>query len=718
MKRVRTFCRICEAHCGLVAEVRGDHVERIVPDHEHPLTQGYSCVKGLGAGALHHDPDRVNHPLMRVDGELREVSWDEALRAIGQRVRSLRARHGDRAVGLYSGNPTFFSFQNVMFSSAFLEALGSPNHFASHSVDSNPKLDVATQMYGLSIIQPVCDIRHTEFFLCLGSNPVVSQMSVIHLPNAIGRLQEIEARGGRVVIVDPRRTETAARVGEHLSIRPGTDVYLLLGMLHCLAHEDRTVDASLYRYARGGDELLNAAEPWTPERCEALCGIEGDTIRELARAFRDADGGCLYMSTGVNMGPFGSLSFWLLQGLHLVAGQMDRRGGLVLPEGAFDAFQLAAWLGLGTENEERTWVSGWHQVAGAFPVGALAEEIEGDHPDRIRALFVSCGNPVHSVPGHDLRRALQRLDLLVCIDLYRSETAELADFVLPATDMLERSDFPVSWQVLQETPHAQYTEAVVPPKHDRRPEWRIFSDLAVACGASPLGRSLCNVVPHLNRLVGRVGAQLEPDHILALLLRWGGKTTLAELRAEPAGVMLPPNQPGTFLGQRLFTPDGRVRLDAPRLLADLPRLASYEREVEGEGRERLYLIGRRERKSHNSWMHNNRFIRHPRSNHALLHPDDAAERGIDDGARVVVASEEGSIELPVRLTESVARGVIAVPHGWGHGDSGLGHAKELSGDNINAVIPGGTMHMEPVSGQSVMLAHRVEVRPAAEELAG
>ena len=713
MATTRTFCRICEAHCGLVAETEGDRLVALRPDREHPVSRGYVCVKGLALGALNEDPDRVNQPLKRVGTDRWvEISWDQALEEIGQKVRALRARHGDRCVAHYAGNPSFFSFQNVLFGAAFLEALGSPNHYASHSIDANPKFDVATQLYGSSLFQPVPDLERTELFVCLGSNPVVSQMSIVQVPNALAKLKAIEARGGRVIIVDPRRTETAAKVGEHLPIVPGTDVYLLLAMLHVLAFEERVVDArALAPVARGVRDFCEAARPWTPERCAALTGLDAHTLRTLARAFHDAEGACLYMSTGVNMGPFGSLCAWLVQGLSLVCGHLDREGGLVVPEGAFDAPKLAGLLGLGGEDEHRTLVGGWHRVAGAFPVGALADEIRVDHPERIRALFVSCGNPAHSVPGTELEEALGELELLVSIDLYRNETARQAHYVLPATDMLERSDFPVSWTGLQVEPHAQFTEAVVPPKAGRRPEWEIFTDLARACGAKTFGPApLLGLLPRVNGLLGRFGRRITPDDLLALLLRWGGQTTLKELRKRPEGVPLRPTRGGTFLGRRVATGDGRVHLDAPRLLADLPRLEEHAHEVAARSDDRLTLIGRRQRTSHNSWMHNVERVPQGAANVALMHPDDAAKRGIDDGVEVEVRGPREAIRVPVRITEDVAPGVVAVPHGWGHGGSALRRASRLGGGNVNRVMP--DAQLEPVSGQSIMMAHRVRVRRA------
>ncbi|MEM9774676.1 MAG: molybdopterin-dependent oxidoreductase, partial [Chloroflexota bacterium] len=580
----KTYCRICKAHCGLTVRVdQNQQILDVKADKSHPVTQGYACIKGTSLGALHTDPDRVNHPLKRVNGKLQQISWDQAIQEIGDKVRGLRKAHRKRSVGMYHGNPTFASFQNIMYSSAFLEALDSPNVFASHSVDVNNKFDVSTQMYGLSMVHPVPDFEHTQFLMCLGTNPSVSQMSVMQITNPVAKFKKIEARGGQVVMVDPRRTETAAKVGEHVFIRPGTDVYLLLAMLHVIAHENQIDTRYAEKFAHNVDQFIEVGRQWTPERVEEITGIEQDTIRRLALAYRDAKGGALYMSTGVNLGPFGSLAYWLIQGLNLLTANIDSKGGLLVPHGAFDALTLASIVGLGKFDEHRTLVGDWHRVAGCFPVAALAKEITVDHPDRIRALFVSAGNPLHSVPGiEQLKQAFEQLDLVVSIDIYQNETSAYADYILPATDMLERSDFPVSHMVLQTVPYAQFTEAVVPPQHERRPEWQIFSDLAVACGVKLFGATLCNLLPRLNRglhrlpFIGRkVGPHtIKPEHLLALLLRWGRRTTLKELKQTPEGILLGATEPHTFLGKRVPTQNGMVQLWPEKLVASLPRLES------------------------------------------------------------------------------------------------------------------------------------------------
>jgi formate dehydrogenase len=717
----KTYCRICEAHCGLEVDISSEQkILSVKPDKTHPVSKGYACIKGTAAGALHSDPDRVNYPMKRVNGKLIRISWDQAINEIGIKVKDLRKNHGDRSIAMYQGNPSFFSFQNIMYSSAFLESLNSENMFASHSVDGNNKYEAATQIFGRSMVHPVPDLGNINFFMCFGSNPMASQMSIIQVLNPLQKFKDIEERGGKVIFVDPRKTETAQKVGEQLFIKPGTDVYLLLAMLHVITHENNFDKHYANRYADGVDEFIENAKYWTPERVAEITGINAEYIRKTAVEFRDADGAALYMSTGVNMGPFGTLSYWLVQGLNFITGNLDRKGGLLLPRGVFDAVKLAKMIGLGEFDKHRTLVGKWHRVAGCFPSSTLAEEIEVEHPDKIRALFVSAGNPVHSLPnGQALEAALKKLDLVVSIDIYPNKTSEYAHYVLPATDMLERADFPASHMVLQETPHTQYTTAMVSPKFERRPEWEIFSDLAIACGAKVFGQSVCNILPHLNRGLSKIPGvskhPVKPEHLLSLLLKWGNKVSLKQLKTNPQGVLLGPTEPHSFLGKRVPTKNGKVQLWPEKLITDLPRLKLLSDSFL-QKTDQLYLIGQRDRRSHNSWMHNNPRIKQASTHNAILNTIDAKQRNISQQDKIEISSAQGHIILNVHITDDIAPGVIAVPHGWGHQESGLNNAAKLPGENINKVIPGGPQNMEPASGQAIMVGHLVTVKKVVSKV--
>jgi anaerobic selenocysteine-containing dehydrogenase len=711
---MKTYCRICEAHCGLEIEVdeTSQAIIQVRPDKEHPISKGYACVKGISLGDIHHDPERLNYPLKKVGDDWQRISWQQALGEIGSKVKSIKKQHSPRAIAMYAGNPNFFNFKSVMYVHDFLKSIGSPNLFSSHSIDANNKLYTAMKVYGRSMVHPIPDFEHTDFFMCLGSNPVVSQMSYLLIPNALATLQAIEKRGGRVVMVDPRKTETADKVGEHVFIRPGTDVYLLLALLHVLGQEYRPDLSRFNSEAEGAETFLKLGKDWTPERCAALTGISAEAIRDIAKQYCEADGASLYMSTGVNMGPFGSICYWLIQGLSLLSGNLDSKGGMVFSQGAFDAIKLAEDLGIGGEESDRTLKDSWGKVASCFPSNTLVDEIQIDHPDKIRALFVMAGNPVHSIPGAELDTALSELELVVAIDIYKNETAAYADYILPATDMLERSDFPVSWTNLRPVPHVQYTDSVVPAKFERREEWEILSDLALACGASPIGLNTCNLLAHINRLLRYLPGdkRITPDTVLSLILRKGGHVTLKQLKADPLGVMLPENVTGKFLGKRVPASSGKMNLAPAELLADTSRLGLIEQTLKSQSG--LVLIGQRERKTHNSWMHHAPHIKHKKVNAVTMHPQDAEQRNIVHGELAVIGGNGKELSLLVKISDEVMPGVVVVPHGWGHAASGTDAARRAGGVNINHVIAGGTSNMEPVSGQSIMLGHCVEVRRA------
>lgn len=705
---VATYCRICEAHCGLKVQLDQERIRSVRPDREHPVTRGYGCIKGMGLGDLVADGARLDHPLKRVGDEFVRISWDQAIAEIGSKIGAIRGRHGARSVGMYRGNPSFFSFSHVLFADDLMRAWGSPNLFTSVSIDSNNKFFVATEMFGHPMVQPLPDLTHTSFLMILGSNPAVSQMSIIQVAHPLKKLQAIVDRGGRVVTVDPRRNETAQRVGEHHFVRPGTDAALLLAMLHELTLKPVTPSELK---VEGLEEAISLARPWTPERAAEVCGLSAEAIRDLARDYAEASGAAIYHSTGVNMSGFGSLCAWLTQVLALVSGNLDRRGGHVLVRSPIDLVALSPHQARG-RDPHRTLASGWPRVGGAFPSGALVDEITVDDPERIRALIVSAGNPAHSIPGDRFRKGRDQLDLLVCIDLYLGETAALADYVLPAADTLEHSDFPVGWLHLQETPYAQYTPAVVAPSGERREEWRIFCDLALATGVSPLGMSVCNVFPWANRLLGRLPGrpQLVPDHLLRGLLWWGGVVSMDDLLDAPSGIALEPNDSGA-LAEQLSRLDTVIRAAPGVLVAEVARFEAQTSHAIPPGT--FSIVGLRERRTHNSWMHNHPSIRHPRESLLRMNPSDALRCGIDEGSMVQVIGDVASAEIRVRLTDEVMPGVVCMPHGWGHEGSGVARARDLAGPNLNAVLPGGAEHMEPSSGQATMTGHRVRVVPAA-----
>jgi len=700
--QVRTYCRICEAACGMVAELEGGEVRRLTPDPEHPVSRGYACIKGPAMLDVHRDPDRLSHPeRRRADGRFERVPWRDAISGIGARLRELRDRHGPDAVAVYIGNPTAFSWALSVYGTGFLAALGTRNFFNASTLDCQNKFAVAERMFGAYVIQPIPDLDHTRFFLCLGSNPLVSQMSFVAMPRALERLRAIVARGGRVVHVNPRRTETAQAVGEQVFIRPDTDVFLLMAMLDVMFRE-RLVDAEACARLSGVEALRTAAARFPLVEAAAATGVPAETIVELARAFAQAAGANAYCSTGVNMGSSGSLAFLAVQALNAVTGNLDAEGGARVPGRALKLARLARWLDkLRPPRPSR--VGNFPVIATSLPTGILADEILSPGPGQVRALIVLAGNPVLSAPGGErLRRAIASLDLVVSIDLYRNETGALAHWNLPATDWLEREDFPLVQMGMQPEPYVQVSPALSAPRGERRNEADILVDLADAAGLRMFR------LPGANAFLRRVGH--------ARLLPWVGRVVGLPMRAatRPGGVLLPEDPPGTFL-HAVPTPDGKVNVAPVEVMAGVEREVA-RLAVEAAAPPPLRLIGRRQRRSHNSWMHNLPRLR-PAGDECWLsvHPLDAQPRGLTDGARARLSSPSGSLEVPVRLDDQVMPGTVSLPHGWGHGGGAGWQVAARDGEtgaNVNALAADGPGALEALSGMARFNGIEVELAPA------
>jgi formate dehydrogenase len=696
----KTYCRICEAACGMVADVREEggrrEVVRLRPDPEHPVTRGYACVKGPAMLDVHRDPDRLARPeRRRADGRWEATSWDVANAEIGAALRRIRRAHGPDAIGVYIGNPTAFNWALGVYSTGFLAGLGTRNFYNAGSLDCQNKFAVTERMYGSMAIQPIPDLDRTDLFLCLGSNPLVSQMSFVQMPRSLERLRAIVARGGRVIFVNPRRTETARSLDgcEQIFIRPDTDVFLLFAMLRVILDEGLE-DLEATRDMDGLPTLRAIARRFDLDRVAEVTGIPRATIEELARALARTPRATIYSSTGVNMGRSGTPAFWALQALNAVTGHLDREGGARVPSRALRLARLVRLLDR-VRPPRPSRVGAFPPVAASLPTGILADEILMSGPGQIRALLVIAGNPLLSAPnGPRLRRALESLDLLVSIDLYRNETGAHAHWTLPATDWLERDDFPLAQVGMQPEPYAQYTEAVATPRDERRNEGRILVDLADAAGIRMFR------APGANALLRLAGNRLLVPAISRLL----------GMPVGPAGgVRLDDDRPGAF--------SRAVRVDlAPReLVSRMPEVVAELEAEAARGGGGLRLIGRRQRRSHNSWMHNVARLK-PEGGECRLgiHPDDARARGISDGARVEVRSAVGRVEVEAMLDEDLMPGTVTLPHGWGHG-GGAGWRRAAdpreAGVNANVLAADGPRSLEPLSGMVQLNGIEVDVSP-------
>lgn len=718
-----TFCRICEATCGLQAKLEGDRIMSLEPDPQHVVTQGYSCIKGLRYHELHHSPDRLRKPLKRVGDRFDEISWQQALEEIGAKVRKLVDVHGGDSVSAYLGNPISFSLLPPVLIAAFLQGLGSRNLFQTGSQDCNNKFAAAERMYGFPFIQPFFDVDRTQCLVLIGSNPAVSRASFIQLPNPVRRLKDIERRGGTVFHVNPRRTETAKQVGTHVFIRPDTDVYFLLSFLHEVLRNDGVDSDRVNRFMRRFDVLKRVAEPWTPERTAEVTGVPANTLRAMVAVYLSADGAALHLSTGVNQGSHGTVAFWIQEAINAVTGNLDRLGGTLVGRGYVPDFPKHARKGGHTMRKDLSRVGAMPSVADTFPAGLIADEILTPGEGQVRALFCLAGNPLLTVPNANgrLQKALESLELLVVIDIFRNETANHAHYVLPGCSALQRPDLPFVFQSLmgvQPTPYVQYTDALAPPEDEQRDETLILLQLAKACGSTLFGSRAVNAllrawlalgrIPLLGRWLG-----LTPERLLAVMARAFRVGSIRRLRQAPHGRLLTPHAGGDFLGKRVVTEDGLVQLAPPDLVVAARELdADFDAERQRRGE--LKLISKREPHSHNSWMHNHpKFVEGQRStNYLYMNPVDGERVGVESGAIVEVTSDVSSVRVPVRLTEDMMVGAVALPHGWGHQDAdGLRVASRTTGVNVNLLAADGPDALEYFSGMAKLNGIWVHVRP-------
>ena len=699
-----TFCRICEAHCGMVATVEDGRVTKLRPDRDHPLSAGYACPKGIAMLDVQNDPDRVLHPLRRrADGEgFERVSWDEALSDIGRRLREVRDRHGGGAIGWYMGNPGAFSHSHPLWVKGLLDALGSRHYYTASSQDVANRFAASALLYGSAVLLPIPDLQRTRFLLMVGANPLVSHGSVLTAPRIKDQLNDIVARGGRVVVVDPRRSETA-RAHEHVAVRPDSDAWLLLSLLHVIFDEGLEDWSALVHQSTGYGWLREIAAAHVPEETEARTGVPPQTVRELARDLATAESAAVYGRTGSCLGRFGTLVAFLLDALNVVTGNLDAPGGWVFGRPAIALDEVAEQTGLATYGSWRSRIGGFPDVLGAAPASLIHREIDEPGEGQLRALFVSAGNPVMSVPGGQaLEAALGRLDLVVSLDLYVNETNQHADYVLPATTFLEREDIPLAFLGLYTTPFVQWTDPVVEPRGEARDEWTVIDALAGELGVS------ARPTQELRRL-GPLGKLITPRRLVDLLLRTGpegdwfglrrGGLSIGKLRERPSGVVVGDHIATGVLDRKVRHPSGKVRLDPPEIRAELDRLAA----AHGDDPDfPLRLIGLRELRSHNSWMHNAPLLMRGGRTHAVrVNPADARRHGLADGDIARVASKSGSVEVPVMVTDEMTEGTLALPHGWGH-RGGWRVANQAGGVNSNLLASSKAADLEPLAGMAFL----------------
>lgn len=741
---IRT-CPLCEAGCGLEITVRDETVARIRGDMNDVFSKGYICPKGSTLKQLHEDPDRLRQPMVKRNGTHVAVTWDEAWAEVDRGLSAVIATHGRESIGTYLGNPGAHNLSAMTFNRVLLTAIGSRQRFSASSVDQVPKQVSAGFMFGTAVSVPVPDLDRTDMLLMLGANPYASNGSLATAPDWPGRLEAIRARGGRIIVVDPRRSRTAESADEWLPIRPGTDALLLAAMVQAVFAAGRAdIGAHLAGHVNGMEEVKVALAQFTPEAVERVVGIDAATIRRIALELCAAERAAVYGRIGTTTVSFGTTASWLVDVLNTVTGNLDIVGGAMfpLPVAASPTTRGKKGIGKGFKTGRgKTRVRGFPEALGEYPAALMAEEITTPGNGQIRAMVVVGGNPVLSTPNsNQLDAALDSLDFMVSVDIYLNETSRHADVILPAPSHLYRSHYDLALLNFGLRSVANYSPPVFDLPAGTPDEWEILAKLAaVAQGlgadADPATvdevtiRSLIestvrdetcviagrNADDIYDALSGSDNGSLRgPDRMLDLFLRIGpfgdgfgvrpDGVTLKKLKQHPHGLdfgALIPRVP-----EVLRTPSGKIELAPPELLGDVPRLAAS---LNGDP-DAMLLVGRRHLRSNNSWMHNIRVLVKGKPRCTLqIHPDDAARLGVTEGAPVRVTSRVGSVVAPAEITDAIRPRVVSLPHGWGHDVQGTKQsvAHEHAGVNSNVL----TDHeaIDPLSGNAVLNAIPVSV---------
>lgn len=729
-------CNLCEAMCGIEIVVKGDSIQSIRGDSADPFSRGHICPKAVALQDIHTDPDRLRHPMRRTPTGWVQIGWDEALAEVASRFKTIQRQQGRDAIGVYLGNPTFHNYGLVFFELFFLKTLHTRNRFSTTSLDQLPHMLVSKMLFGHQALLPVPDVDRTNFFVIMGGNPVVSNGSLMSAPGIKKRLQAIRQRGGKVIVIDPRRTETAQIADQHLFIKPGTDTLLLLAVLNVLKTEKLIQPGRLTAFLEGEDVFWKSIQGITPEKVSEHTSIDPSTIRELARAFGSANRAVWYGRVGVSAQEFGTLTQWLIYSINILTGNLDRPGGAMFTRPALDLLKLPG-VNRGEFGRWQSRLRRLPEFGDELPSVVMAEEMLTPGKGQIRAMLTIAGNPVLSSPnGRKLDKALAGLDYMVSIDYYINETTRHANIILPPSDALEHENYDVIFSLLAIRNTAHFSPALFKPEPDTRHDWEILLDLDTRLLANgPLSQAWAGL---RQAILHRIG----PEGLLDFGLRlgpygagmqlWKKALNLPELKKAVHGIDLGALE--SCLPGRLKTASKHIQLAPEVFLGDLRRLqgkfslnedsaisntnpgstakALAETETPQGFVSDLVLIGRRDLRSNNSWMHNyERLVKEGDRCTLLMHPEDAQRYGVADGQQVRVTSTIGSITARVEVSHEIMPGVVSLPHGWGHARQGtqLKIAQYHPGVSVNDITNETAIDM--LSGMAALNGVPVSVEP-------
>lgn len=698
-------CNLCEAICGLTFQVQGTgpsaRIISIKGNEADPLSRGHICPKAVALKDLHEDPDRLRQPMRRitVDGQTRwePIGWEQAFDLVVEGLARVREQHGSHAVGVYQGNPNVHNWGNITHGHLFLSQLKTRARFSATSADQLPHHVVAQALYGHQLAIPIPDIDRTRFMLVLGANPLASNGSLMTVPDVRARFKALKARGGRLVVVDPRRTETAAIADEHLAIDPGTDAAWLLSLIHTLFDEDLVRPGALQPVLAQIDAVRQAVAHFTPESTAAHTGIDAATTRRLARELAQAEGGVVYGRMGVSTQAHGVVCQWAIQVLNLLTGQVDREGGALLTSPALNLIQMKL-MGPGHLGAWRSRVRGAPEFSGELPVSVMAEEMLTPGKGQIRALVTAAGNPVLSTPnGRQLDEALAGLDFMVSIDFYLNETTRHAHVILPPTCFVEHDHYDLVFLHLAVHNVSRYSGAIVERAPGALHDWEIYGELAQRYARRIWALEKGSVRQRLQgMLVRSVMRRLPPHRVLDIGLRRSPTAqqhgvSLKRLRQHPEGLDLGPLKPSLLASlqarrKTIGLLPALIQNELPQLAQAFPAGAVAADATAPDGRPALKLIGRRDVRTNNSWMHNSERLVSGKPRCVLwMHPHDAERQSLTDGQTVTVASRVGQVRVPLHVTPDIRPGVVSLPHGWGHDRPGIALqvAQAHAGASIN-----------------------------------
>lgn len=685
-------CHLCEANCGVLMTVEDGKVTSVKGNPDHVLSEGYICPKATAIPDIQNDPDRLRRPVKKVGDKWEEISWDQALSEIAAKHQAVTA--GPKVAGLYLGNPNAHNYSNSFSMRGLTKAWGAKGIYSASTLDQLPHMICQKWVYGHNALYPVPDIDRTMYMLCVGGNPLASNGSLWTVPNVKKRIQRLQARGGKFVVVDPRRTETAKVADGHHFIKPGTDTALFLGLLLALDEAGLVNPRHLTTMLKGWDEAWAQIHQFNLEALSDYCGIPADDIRAIAAELGNGQPAIVYGRMGVSVVRYGTLNHYLIQLLNIATGNVDREGGVMFPDSIIDPVERS---GTGSYGRYTNRLSGRPEVLGELPAAELAPEITTEGEGQIGALLTLAGNPVLSAPGgRQLDDALETLDLMVSIDMYITETTRHADYILPPCGPLERDHYPLFFTPLAIRNYAAYSPALFEQEEGTKADWEIMADLE---GAIRLAQGE-NEPP----------AKINPREVLDQIMQSSPhKISLAEVEAHPNGYDMGSLKPR--LPERLKTEDQKIHCAPDMPLKDL---AAFKSDFGAPTEAGFSLIGRRHIRSNNSWLHNShRLLKGPNRCTLMINPADAKTLGLADGDMATVSNHVGTVELPAEITEDIMQGVVSIPHGFGHGRKGV----KLS---VAATNPGVSMNdltdpalVDDLSGNAVLNGVPVQISKAA-----